>query len=456
MNQRRLLMKTIAGMGVLTMGPLTHAQPTPAMGTAIKRAIPSSGEQIPVIGLGTYQAFRRQRRCRTGTAAGSVARGGCERRQCHRQLADVRACRKRRGRALTAELSLRPSLFLATKVWTSGKEAGIRQMEESFRLLRTQTMDLMQIHNLVDWRTHTATLKDWKRQGRVRYIGITHYHSGAYDELERLLKTRDHDFVQLNYSIAEREAERSILPLAQQMGVAVIANRPFAQSSLFSRVRGKTVPPWAAEFDCTMWAQFFLKYIVSHPALTCAIPATHKPEHLRDNMMAGVGRCPMRRCGARWLTTSTVCESARLTTSAAESRACYSPTRPRRVAGQTRRIISACSASRSACNARCTLSMSSASTRSSNVPISAAVCSAKSKYRTIFCRSMSSAGPSLTPNIAATAGDSFGSTCRKRLRVRSRASVRNASLCCVPNCTMTISLSEAILSKSCCPRVPVL
>jgi diketogulonate reductase-like aldo/keto reductase len=177
-------------------------------------------------------------------------------------------------------------------VWTSGKEAGIRQMEQSFQLMRTQTMDLMQIHNLLDWRTHTATLKDWKQKGRVRYIGITHYHAGAYDELERLIKTRDYDFVQLNYSIAEREAEQSILPLAQQMGVAVIANRPFAQASLFSRVRGKTVPPWAAEFDCTSWAQFFLKYIVSHPALTCAIPATNKPEHMQANISAAYGKLP--------------------------------------------------------------------------------------------------------------------------------------------------------------------
>ena len=268
------------------------AQQTPAPGTAIKRAIPSSGEQIPVIGLGTYQAF-------------DVGGDAAVREQLKQVLRELVAkggsvidSSPMYGRAesvvgdLTAELNLRSSLFLATKVWTSGREAGIRQMEESFRLLRTQTMDLMQIHNLVDWRTHTATLKDWKQKGRVRYMGITHYHSGAYDELERLIKTRDYDFVQLNYSIAERDAESSILPLAQQMGVAVIANRPFAQSSLFSRVRGKTVPAWAAEFDCTTWAQFFLKYIVSHPALTCAIPATNKPQHLLDNMGAGYGRLP--------------------------------------------------------------------------------------------------------------------------------------------------------------------
>ena len=291
MNARRSLIKGLAGAGVWIMTQNIHAQQPTASG-AIRRAIPSSGEQLPVMGLGTYQAF-------------DVGDDASAREQLRRVLRDLVAkggsvidSSPMYGRAegvvgdLSAELELRPSLFLATKVWTSGREAGIRQMEESLRLMRTQVMDLMQIHNLVDWRTHSATLKEWKQAGRVRYLGITHYHSGAYDELERLIKTREYDFVQLNYSIAEREAERSILPLAQQMGVAVIANRPFAQSSLFSRVRGKTVPPWAADFDCTTWAQFFLKYIVSHPAVTCAIPATNKPEHLADNMGAGYGRLP--------------------------------------------------------------------------------------------------------------------------------------------------------------------
>ena len=165
-------------------------------------------------------------------------------------------------------------------------------MEESFRLMRVQTMDLMQIHNLVDWRTHTTTLQDWKARGRIRYLGITHYHEGAYGELEALLKTRQYDFVQLNFSIAERSAEEHLLPQARDLGVAVIANRPFAQSSLFHRVKGKPVPAWAAEFDCTSWAQFFLKYIVSHPAVTCAIPATSKAKHAQDNALAGHGKMP--------------------------------------------------------------------------------------------------------------------------------------------------------------------
>jgi len=291
MTSRRTVLKSITGAGAwLAASALAAQQPAP--GELIKRPIPNSGEQLPVIGLGTYQAFD------VGTSEPERA----PLREVLQALVDqggsIVDSSPMYGRAegvvgdLVTELKLRKSLFLATKAWTSGREAGIRQMEESFRLMKTPTMDLMQIHNLVDWKTHTATLKDWKKQGRVRYIGITHYHEGAYDELERLIKTRDYDFVQLNYSVAEREAEEGVLPLARDLGVAVIANRPFAKASLFSRVRGKDVPEWAQEFDCSSWAQFFLKYIVSHPALTCAIPATSKVKHLLDNAGAGVGRLP--------------------------------------------------------------------------------------------------------------------------------------------------------------------
>ena len=292
MTTRRTVLKGIASAGAWLAMTSSQAQQSGTPEAIIKRAIPRTGEQIPVIGLGTYDAFdvgsaETDRAPLKDVLNAFAAAGG--------SLVDSSPMY---GRAevvvgdLTAELGLRRSLFLATKVWTSGRDAGIRQMEDSFRLMKTQTMDLMQIHNLVDWKTHTATLKDWKKQGRVRYIGITHYHEGAYDDLERLIKTRDYDFVQLNYSIAEREAESTVLPLAQQMGVAVIANRPFAKANLFSRVRDKEVPDWAAEFDCKSWAQFFLKYIVSHPALTCAIPATSKPKHLADNMQAAYGRLP--------------------------------------------------------------------------------------------------------------------------------------------------------------------
>ena len=169
---------------------------------------------------------------------------------------------------------------------------GSGRCEESLRRMRTDTMDLLQIHNLVDWRTHTDTLQQWKAAGRVRYVGITHYHAGAYAELEKAMRTGSYDFVQLNYSIAEREAEDSLLPLAQELGVAVIVNRPFAQSGLFARVSGASLPGWAAELGCTSFAQLFLKYILAHPAVTCVIPATRDPAHLRDNLQAATGRLP--------------------------------------------------------------------------------------------------------------------------------------------------------------------
>ena len=258
----------------------------------MKRPIPSSGELLPVVGLGTYQSF-------------DVGGGSAERDP----LREVLRLFVQQGGTLVdsspmygpsesvvgdlaVELGLIGKLFMATKVWTSGRDAGIRQMEESLRRMKVERMDLMQIHNLLDWKTHLATLKQWKAAGRIRYIGITHYHSGAYAELERLMKSKEFEFVQFNYSIAEREAEERILPLAHELGIAVIVNRPFAQASLFSSVRGKDVPAWAAEFDCKSWGPFFLKYILSHPAVTCVIPATGKPQHLTDNMTAGTGRLP--------------------------------------------------------------------------------------------------------------------------------------------------------------------
>jgi diketogulonate reductase-like aldo/keto reductase len=260
--------------------------------TVIKRPIPRTGEPLPVAGLGTYQSFDAgndtgQRESLTEVLRLFVQHGGA--------LVDsspMYGTSESVVGDLAGGLGITGRLFMATKVWTSGREAGIRQMEESMRRMKVARMDLMQIHNLVDSRTHTKTLQEWKASGRIRYMGITHYHSGAYADLERHLKTREFDFVQFNYSMAEREAEARILPLAQETGTAVIVNRPFAQASLFARVRGKELPAWAAEFDCKSWGQFFLKYILGHPAVTCVIPATSKPHHLVDNMGAGIGRLP--------------------------------------------------------------------------------------------------------------------------------------------------------------------
>jgi len=177
-------------------------------------------------------------------------------------------------------------------VWTSGREAGIRQMEQSLKRLRVARLDLMQIHNLLDWRTHLRTLREWKQAGRLRYIGVTHYTAGAYDELERVLRAEPLDFVQVNYSLGERDADRRILPLARERGVAVLVNRPFSEGGLFQRVRGAPLPAWAAKLGCESWAQVFLKWILAHPAVTCVIPATSRVQHLVENMKAGTGVLP--------------------------------------------------------------------------------------------------------------------------------------------------------------------
>jgi diketogulonate reductase-like aldo/keto reductase len=261
-----------------------------AQNRIMTRNIPASGQPLPAVGVGTWQTFdvgeddaaraplREVLKLLNGNVIDSSPMYGSS-----EEVAGD----------LIAELGIRERLFVATKVWTSGRADGIRQMETSFRRLRVKRMDLMQVHNLLDVATHTKTLKDWKAGGRVRYIGITHYTSSAYDEVERWLKTGDYDFLQINYSLDEREAEQRLLPLAQERKVGVIVNRPFGQASLFRRVRGKSVPEWAkAELGIASWAQFFLKWIVAHPAVTCAIPGTGKPEHMRDNLGAGVGPIP--------------------------------------------------------------------------------------------------------------------------------------------------------------------
>ena len=252
-----------------------------------QRPIPRTGELLPVIGLGTWQTFDVGREKSARAPLREVLR---EFAQLGGKVVDSSPMYGESESVvgdLAADLGLQKQLFLATKVWTRGRDAGIRQMEESFRRLRAQRIDLMQVHNLLDWRTHLGTLRKWKEQGKVRYIGVTHYTASAYDELGAVLKSEELDFVQLNYSIAEREAERRLLSVAADRRLAVLVNRPFAQAGLFSKVRGKSLPPWAADIGCASWAQFFLKFVISHPAVTCAIPATSKVQHLIDNMHAG-------------------------------------------------------------------------------------------------------------------------------------------------------------------------
>jgi len=206
--------------------------------------------------------------------------------------------------ALAEALDLQDDLFFATKVWTRGVREGIDQMTASMEAMRVRAVDLMQVHNLVDVDRHLATLTDWKAEGRIRYLGVTHYQVGAFDRLERLLSSHTLDFVQFNYSLAVRDAEARLLPAAAERGTAVLVNRPFEGGQLFRATRGKDLPPWAAEFDCDSWGQFFLKYLLAEGAVTCVIPATSNPDHLSDNLGAGRGRLPdpeLRRRMVRWL-----------------------------------------------------------------------------------------------------------------------------------------------------------
>ena len=276
----------------------SQAQAKTESATMLTRAIPSSGEKLPVIGLGTWQAFDVELTSDNRKQLGDVLSlflklGGrvIDTSPMYGHAEDVIG-------ELTTTLGIQNKIFLATKVWTRGRENGIKSMERSMALLRAKRIDLMQVHNLVDVQTQLATLREWKTQGHIRYLGITHYEAGAFADVEKIMGNEKLDFVQINYSLMEREAEQRILPLAQQRNIAVIANRPFGGGDLFSQTRSKPLPDWAAEFDCHSWAQFFLKWIVANPAVTCAIPATNKPRHLEDNMGGGIGRLPdakMRR-----------------------------------------------------------------------------------------------------------------------------------------------------------------
>jgi diketogulonate reductase-like aldo/keto reductase len=261
----------------------------------LTRPIPSSNEPLPILGLGTWQAFdisteRTALQQRKEVLRLLFAAGG--------KVIDASPMY---GRAeavvggLLAELKAHERAFLATKVWTSGQLAGIEQMQASLAKLRTPVIDLMQIHNLVDWRTHLATLRKWQKEKQFRYIGITHYTDAALEELGNVIRAEPIDFVQCAYSIGARAAERRLLPLCAERGVGVIVNRPLGTGSLFAKVRGKPVPGWACEFGCASWSQIFLKYILGHPAVSCAIPATSRPDHMRDNLAAATGPLPNAR-----------------------------------------------------------------------------------------------------------------------------------------------------------------
>jgi len=249
------------------------------------RPIPSSGEQLPIIGCGTWRGFdvrpgQRQRLAEVlevlFESGGSVIDSSPE----------YGAAESATGDSL-ATISAHDRAFLATKVWSRGRESGIRQMNRSFELLQDDVIDLMQVHNLIDWRTHLDTIRAWKREGRIRYLGITHYTQSAHDDLEAIMRTEPLDFVQLNYAVNDRGAADRLLPLAAERGIAVLANRPFGGGGLLRRISQRALPDWANQLGCTSWAQILLKFVLAQPAVTCVIPGTGNPAHMRDNVLAG-------------------------------------------------------------------------------------------------------------------------------------------------------------------------
>lgn len=264
----------------------------PFLQNAMIKRTTSTGEQIPVVGVGTWKTFDVGDSSAATNPLKEVLTTLLEKGGSVVDSSPMYGRSEKVVGDLSTELKINDKLFIATKVWITGKNQGIKQMNESLRLLGRKQLDLMQIHNLVDWRTHLATLRDWKAQQKIRYIGITHYTESAYDQVEQIIKQEPIDFVQINYSLLSRKAEARLLPLAREKKISVLINRPFEEGALFNRVRGKNLPDWANEFDCASWGQFFLKFILSHPAVTCVIPGTSKPHHMADNALAGFGKLP--------------------------------------------------------------------------------------------------------------------------------------------------------------------
>ncbi len=288
-------MRSITRREFLIASATVGSVPMPALARGkeemLTRTIPSSGEELPAIGLGTYEVFdvastpaeieaRRQIVELLTNSGGSLLDTSPMYNRSEKVIGDVIGAGADRGQ-----------LFLATKVWINGQSAGARQMQRSAELMQTDVVDLMQVHNLRDTALHMETIRELKEQGQIRYSGLTHYTAGAHATLAREMQQYKPDFIQINYSLGEREAENHLLPMAKDLGVAVLINRPFQSGRLFSAVSGKQLPQWAEEFAAS-WGQFFLKFIISHPAVTCAIPATSKTHHMIDNLGAGTGALP--------------------------------------------------------------------------------------------------------------------------------------------------------------------
>lgn len=299
-SRRQVIKQAVAiaaglATGMLLPGKVSASSKLVQSHTPVYKVIPSTGEKIPVIGMGTSRTFdaidddelleRLEQVTRTFFDMGG---GMIDSSPMYGSSQEVIG-------KLLPKIKGEKNLFAATKVWVEGKDEGIQQMERSRKLWGIKNFDLMQIHNLVDWQSHLGTLQQMKADGKIRYIGITTSHGRNHEQLKDILKKHDFDFVQLSYNIVNRDVESPLLSIAQERGIAVIVNRPYQRGDLFSKVKGKPLPAWAHELDCNSWGQYFLKYVISHPAVTCAIPATSKVKHMIDNMMAGQGLLPTEK-----------------------------------------------------------------------------------------------------------------------------------------------------------------
>jgi diketogulonate reductase-like aldo/keto reductase len=290
MYSRREASKLIAGTAIASF--LTPSLMSFNQKRMNERKIPSTGELLPIVGLGTWQSFDigndlHQREQLSEVLINMNELGG--------KMIDSSPMYGRSETVvgeLTTKLNIQNKFFYATKVWIEGKQQGIYQMNASFHKMKREAMDLMQVHNLVDWKTHIKTLKDWKEKGKIRYVGFTHYTNASHNTLVKLIRSERPDFVQFNYSINERNAEKELLNVAKEHGTAVIINRPYAGGALFRKIRGKALPEWCKEMEITSWGQYFLKFILANEAINCVIPGTSNPKHLIDNMKAGFGRLP--------------------------------------------------------------------------------------------------------------------------------------------------------------------
>lgn len=294
MTYRRSTLLGLAGAALLG-SPLVdttgRAQQQQARSMHLRK-IPSSGGMLPVVGCGTWRTFDVGTKPEERAPLAEVLRILFDAGGSVIDTSPMYGAAERVVGDLLAAAGTRNKAFLATKVWISGGDAGIAQMQKSMALLKTQRIELMQIHNLVDWRVHLPTLRAWKQEGRVRYLGITHYTESAHGELEAAMRAEPWDFVQLNYALDDRAVERRLLPLAAERGIAVIVNQPFGGGGLLRKLADRPLPGWAGQIGCTSWAQLLLKFVLANPAVTCVIPGTGKPEHMRDNVQAGLGTYP--------------------------------------------------------------------------------------------------------------------------------------------------------------------